>query len=195
MGGAPVKTFSIPTTTLKVGSSCWGGPVLCFLVAYINLWRGGGSHAKTRNNINKWKGGKLINLKNDTILQLFWHSLLNGVSWYSYVGVCNVDSFAQSTIRLLLGQSLPSVPAIYLTIDTYLHRYVFLQCRSRYINLLIPKYQKGDSLEWDRNLLHPERNITPSTQYQICSKLTPNGMWTQQYCYSAMLCVCNVLTE
>ena len=87
----------------------WGGPVLCFLVAYINLWRGGGSHAKTRNNNNCWNGGKLINLKTVTLLQLFWHSLLNGVSWY----VRNVDSFAQSTIRLL-GQSLPSVPATYL---------------------------------------------------------------------------------
>ena len=52
-------------------SSSWGGPVLCFLVAYINLWRGGGSHAKTRNNNNKWNGGKLINLKNKHTLQLF----------------------------------------------------------------------------------------------------------------------------
>ena len=116
-GGAPIKNknFSIPTTTLKVGSSCWGGPVLCFLVAYINLWRGGGSHAKTWNNSNKWNGGKLINLKTVTLPTVIfwcthtWHSSLNGVSWY----VRNIDSFAQSTI-LLLGQSLPSVPAIYL---------------------------------------------------------------------------------
>ena len=135
--------------------------------------------AKNRNTQYEWvltpklektltheRGVEQLTLKISTSYSYFSmrntrHSLLNGVSWY----VRNINSFAQSTIRLL-GQSLPSVPAIYLhylPYRTYAYTYLFLSTKRL--------------IRWNEiGIFFTQKGILPHRPTQICSKLTPNGM-------------------
>lgn len=60
LGGAPLKNFTIPTTTLKVGSSRSSGPVCFALWSRQTFSAWGGFNAESRKTNTKRDGGQTI---------------------------------------------------------------------------------------------------------------------------------------